>query len=145
MAYNGTVKYWLCTATIRSYDSTTHLDGNLRHLQIILLLGIMTTVAACSTFRFPGVHRITVQQGNVVTQQMLDRLKPGMTKAQVRFVLGNPVIDHSLKAEQWDYVHSLQVQGGDIIRRSLVLHFVDDRLSHFEGDFLPTNSESSGG
>ncbi len=138
------MKSWLRKVTIRSYDSTTHLDGNLRLLQIILVLGITTGIAACSTFRFPGVHRINIQQGNVVTQQMLDRLKPGMTKAQVRFVLGNPVVEDSLQSEQWDYIHSLQVRGGDIVRRSLILHFREDRLSHFEGDYLPSEAASSG-
>ena len=137
------MKYWLRTATIRSYDSSTHLDGNLRHLKNILLICVIASLAACSSFRFPGVHRITIQQGNVVTQQMLDRLKPGMTKAQVRFVLGNPVVDDPFGAEQWDYVHSIQVGGGDIFRSSLVLHFIDDRLSHFEGDFKPTETDGT--
>ena len=64
-----------------------------RTITVILVLAF---IAGCSTFRFPGVHRITVQQGNVITQQMVDKLKPGMTKSQVRFVLGNAVIDDQL-------------------------------------------------
>ena len=92
----------------------------------------------CSSFRFPGVHRITIQQGNVITQQMIDKLKPGMTKSQVRFVLGNPVVDDSLDREQWDYVYSIQISGGIVIRKTLSVHFIEERLSYFKGDFVPS-------
>ena len=61
-----------------------------------------------------------------------------MTKSQVRYILGNPVIDDSLNQQRWDYVYTLQIAGGDILRRVLILHFRDQRLSYFEGDFLPT-------
>ncbi len=69
---------------------------------------------------------------------MIDKLKPGMTKSQVRFVLGNPVVDDSLDHQRWDYVYTIQIAGGEIIRKVLSVYFVEDRLSHFEGDFVPT-------
>jgi outer membrane protein assembly factor BamE len=84
------------------------------------------------------VHRITIQQGNVVTQQMIDRLKPTMTKGQVNFVLGNAVIDDKLEADRWDYIYSIQLPNGSVIRKILSIYFVDERLSHFIGDFVPT-------
>lgn len=105
----------------------------------IALSLVLILVAGCSTFRFPGVHRITVQQGNVITQQMIDKLKPGMTKSQVRFVLGNAVIDDQLDANRWDYVYSIQLAGGTPIRKMLTVYFLDDRLSYFAGDFIPTD------
>ena len=108
----------------------------IRITAVILLVAALT---ACSTFRFPGVHRITIQQGNVVTQQMIDRLKPGMTKSQVNFVLGNAVIDDPLEANRWDYLYSIQLPNGSVIRKILTLYFVDKRLSHFMGDFIPTD------
>jgi outer membrane protein assembly factor BamE len=85
------------------------------------------------------VHRITIQQGNVVTQQMIDRLKPGMTKSQVNFVLGKAVIDDPLEANRWDYMYSIQLPNGSVIRKILSVYFVDERLSHFLGDFIPTD------
>ena len=100
-------------------------------------------LASCSTFRFPGVHRINVQQGNVISQSMIDRLKPGMTKSQVRFVLGNPVIDDSLDENRWDYVYTVQVAGGETQRQALILFFLDNKLSYFESDLLPTENEES--
>jgi outer membrane protein assembly factor BamE len=107
-------------------------------MKVIILLITLLLINGCSTFRFPGVHRITVQQGNVISQIMVDKLKPGMTKSQVRYILGNPVIDDSLNQQRWDYVYTIQIAGGKVRRRVLILHFRDQRLSYFEGDFLPT-------
>lgn len=107
-------------------------------LRLFCTIALITSLAACSTLRFPGVHRITIQQGNVITQQMIDKLKPGMTTSQVRFVLGNPVIDDSLDAARWDYIYTIQISGGEVIRKVLSLYFIEQRLSHFEGDFVPT-------
>lgn len=101
------------------------------------LLLMLALVAGCSSFRFPGVHRITVQQGNVITQQMIDKLKPGMTRSQVRFVLGNAVIDDQLDNDRWDYIYSIQIAGGASIKKVLTVYFVEDRLSYFVGDFVP--------
>ena len=105
-------------------------------LAAALLLAAL--LSACSTIRFPGVHRLTIQQGNVVGPEMMDRLKPGMTRSQVRFVLGTAVIDDQLEADRWDYIYTIQVGGEDQYRRVLSLYFVEDRLSYFVGDFVPT-------
>lgn len=100
---------------------------------------IIALLSACSSFKFPGVHRIRVQQGNVITQAMIDKLKPGMTKSQVRFVLGNAIVDDSLNLNRWDYIYTMQIPGFDLIQTKLKLYFVDERLSYFEGDYVPTN------
>ncbi len=109
-------------------------------MKAVLFLTIVLLSSGCSTFRFPGVHRITIQQGNVISQAMVDKLKPGMTQSQVRFVLGNAVIDDPLDQETWEYIYTIQIAGGDVIKRILVLHFKENRLSYFEGDFLPTKN-----
>lgn len=110
-------------------------------MRIATLIILLVTLSACSTFRFPGVHRITIQQGNVISQSMIDKLKPGMTRSQVRFVLGNPIIDDALDQDRWDYYYSIQLAGGDPIRKKLQLFFVDERLSYFSGDFRPTSEQ----
>lgn len=110
-------------------------------MKAVVTLIVIAALGACSTLKFPGVHRITIQQGNVITQTMIDKLKPGMTKSQVRFVLGNPLIEDPLSQERWDYVYSVQIRGGDPIRKKLILHFVEGRLSHFEGDYVPTSEK----
>ena len=108
--------------------------------RLISILAILLLLAACSTVRFPGVHRITIQQGNVVTQQMIDEIRPGMTKRQVLFVMGNPIIDDSLDNERWDYIYTIQLAGGPVFQRVLSLYFVEGTLSYFEGHFLPTEA-----
>jgi outer membrane protein assembly factor BamE len=112
-------------------------------IRITVVLLLVAALTACSSFRFPGVHRITIQQGNVITQQMVDRLKPGMTKSQVTFVLGNAVIDDQLEADRWDYVYSIQLPSGGVIRKILSVYFVEERLSHFIGDFIPTDEKDA--
>ncbi len=109
-------------------------------LKFFAVLTIFAALSGCSTYQFPGVHRITIQQGNVVTQAMIDKLKPGMTKRQVQFVLGNPVIDDQLNSNRWDYVYTIDVPGFERIQQNLQVFFIEDRLSHFEGDFAPTEA-----
>ncbi len=82
-----------------------------------------------------------MQQGNVITEMMIDKLKPGMTKVQARYILGNPVIDDSLDKDRWDYVYTTQISGGDIQRKFLILHFIGNRLSFFETNLSPSDKD----
>ena len=91
-----------------------------------------------SLFRVPKVHKIVVQQGNVITQQMVDRLKPGMTKAQAQYVLGRPVLDDLFDPNRWVYVYVYQVPDYPEVKQTLTLYFENDALVRFTGDFLPT-------
>lgn len=113
-------------------------------MRLVVFL-IVIFISACSSFSFPGVHKITIQQGNVITQSMVDQLRPGMSKSQVRFVLGNALIDDSLDANRWDYVYTLQIAGQKPLPRYMSLIFVDDRLSSFEGDYVPSSDETDAG
>lgn len=73
----------------------------------------------------------------MVTQSMIDKLKPGMTKSQVRFVMGNPIVQDPLDDSRWTYFYSIKIGARPVIQRELQLYFVDSRLSYFEGDFAP--------
>ena len=75
---------------------------------LLSLLVSLTTVAGCSNIGFPGVYRINVDQGNIVDQDMVDQLKPEMTRRQVRFVLGTPIIEDTFNNDRWDYVRVLR-------------------------------------
>lgn len=87
------------------------------------------------------VYKIDLQQGNLVTQEMVDKLKPGMTKRQVEFVLGRPVLENFYDINRWDYIYRL-VDGptGDEERYRLSVFFDGDTLSYFQGDFRPQNA-----
>ena len=95
-------------------------------------------ISGCSNFGFPGVYKLRIQQGNVVTQQMIDRLKPGMSKSQVRFVLGNPILQDPLTKERWDYVYTIKVSGEKLKKQSLSIYFEENKLTHFFGNYVPS-------
>lgn len=98
---------------------------------LFLLLALSSSVAplaGCS------MYRIDVQQGNVLTDEMLSNLKAGMTKRQVRFLLGTPPITDPFHANRWDYVYSYKKGGGDEERKRLTLYFDGDTLSRYESD-----------
>lgn len=97
---------------------------------------------------FPDVHRDTfrpyapeVVQGNFVSREQKQALSPGMTRAQVRDVLGTPLVTSLFHADRWDYVFTLRRQGVQSQQFRLTLGFRDDRLSEIEGDELPSEAE----
>jgi outer membrane protein assembly factor BamE len=95
----------------------------------------MLFITGCSTDRIPGVYRIDIQQGNSVTQAMVNELEPGMTKSQVAYVLGSPLLIDTFHPNRWDYIYTYQPGGGDREQRRVTLFFLDDdTLSHIEGD-----------
>jgi outer membrane protein assembly factor BamE len=97
-------------------------------------------VTACSWVpAIPGItpYKMDIQQGNVVTQDMVAKLKPGMTKSQVRFALGTPLVVDPFHNDRWDYVYVQQKRGRVTEERRIVVLFSDDKLLRIEGDVLP--------
>ena len=86
---------------------------------------------------FPGVHKIDIQQGNIVDQKMIDQLKPGMTRAQVRFVLGTPLIADTFDQSRWDYFYSYRTGNGDEYTETFSVFFKDDTLDSFRSSKPP--------
>ena len=80
--------------------------------------------------------KIDVQQGNVVTDEMLDKLKPDMTKSQVRFVLGSPLVVDAFRDNRWDYVYIQREKGQLVEQKRLSIFFKDDRLIRIENEQL---------
>ncbi len=81
-------------------------------------------------------YRIDVRQGNFVTPQMVAKLKPGQSKEQVRFILGTPLMTDMFHSDRWDYVYTFQPGRGEGEQRHLVVYFVDNKLSRFDGDLV---------
>ena len=105
---------------------------------------MVLTLAGCKQApELPSVispYKIDIQQGNVVTQAMVAKLKAGMTRAQVRFALGSPLIVDPFRTDRWDYVYTYQKQGKELQRRRLTIIFEEDRLLRVEGDVVPTEN-----
>jgi len=100
----------------------------------IVTLLLLSTLAGCSSIPL-SPHKIEIQQGNLVTQEMVSKLKPGMTRAQVRFVLGSPLILDAFHPDRWDYVYRLEQKGKLVEQRKLTVYFEGDKLMRVEGGF----------
>ncbi len=104
------------------------------------LLLSLPFLAACSSA--PNVtsvlspYRIDVRQGNYVTQDMVARLKPGMSRDQVRFALGTPLVADMFHANRWDYVYRFEPGRGEVQLRRLVVFFEDNKLVRVGGDVV---------
>lgn len=128
----------MSAAVVVKKSSSSYLPSRWTTLALILLcLGL----SACSGSRFLRPHKIAIQQGNVITQEMVDRLKPGMTKKQVKFVLGTPLIVDTLNFDEWHYIYSLRLGNGDTLKKVFTVLFADNKLTEITGDYKPTTEE----
>ena len=82
----------------------------------------------------PIGYRLNVQQGNVLKQQMLAQLEPGMEKKKVLFIMGTPSIQDTFHSDRWDYVYTFQRGRETAKQRRVTLYFKDDKLARVEGD-----------
>ena len=92
--------------------------------------------------KIPRVYKLSVQQGNVITQEMVDRLKPGMTRNQVEFVMGKPVLGDPFNDNQWVYIYTLEVPDYFNQVFKMVLAFEDDTLATISGDYIPQEADA---
>lgn len=107
-----------------------------RYFMKALLIVLLLSLGACSVPRI-SPYKIDIQQGNVVTQEMVSQLKPGMTKSQVRFVMGTPLITDIFHKDRWDYVYRNAPGGRLEEERRVTLIFENDLLKRVEGDVTP--------
>ena len=97
------------------------------------------TLSGCSGIGFPGVYLINIDQGNIVEQDMVDQLKPDMTRRQVRFLLGTPIVEDTFNNDRWDYIRVVRRGNDTLLRRRLTVVFEDDVLVDVEGDYVSEN------
>lgn len=105
---------------------------------LALLTSLVISLAGCSYFKYPDVHKLTIRQGNVINQQMVDQLRPGMTRSQVRYILGTPLTADTFHQNRWDYFYSIKRPGREELRERVSVFFDDDKLTHFTGDYRPS-------
>lgn len=87
--------------------------------------------------KFSIVHTPEIQQGNIINQEMVNKLRPGMDKRKVQFVMGTPLLVDVFHQDQWDYFYSLAPSEGDYTEQHLALYFEEDRLIRIQGDLRP--------
>ena len=114
-----------------------------------LILGFCALLGACSTVndasrKFASSitpYKVEVVQGNFVSKEQVEALKPGMPRQQVRDILGTPLLQSVFHADRWDYVFTMRRQGVDPQARQLTVYFKDNVLERVEGDPMPTEAE----
>ena len=108
-----------------------------RHIAAAVFALLAAACGGMPTLPALTAYRMDIQQGNFVTQEMVAKLQPGMTRSQVRFVLGTPLLTDIFHADRWDYVYFLEKEGRRIEERKLVAVFSGDKLVRIEGDVVP--------
>ncbi len=107
----------------------------------ILILALSLLVAGCDLAPGLSPYQIEVQQGNYLSQEMVAQLKPGLTRDQVRFVLGTPLVSDIFHEERWDYVFMRQrANSSEIEYRRIAVFFEDGKLKRVEGGVMAAAS-----
>ena len=110
---------------------------------LVLALAICATTGCATADRYVpswrslGVYKIDVNQGNYLSQDMVDKLKVGMTQTQVKQLLGTPLVASPFRPDRWDYVYEYTRQGQVIEHRNFTVWFADAKVARWEGDSMP--------
>lgn len=102
-----------------------------------LFMALLLTGGCGSNIGFPGAYRINVEQGNIITEDMVKQLKPGMTRRQVRFVMGTPLIEDTFQPDRWDYRHTIRNGIKTLSESRLTVFFENDALVNVTGTIVP--------
>ena len=113
----------------------------MKHTKLLITIVVAASLlTACSNSL---LHRLDQQQGNLVTEQMIKQLKPGMDREQVLFIMGQPVLRNSFDSDRWDYIYTFAPKSRSPEKRFITLYFDEDRLNRLVGnhDLLGRNFE----
>lgn len=117
-----------------------HLRSPLVPLTLALVL-----LSGCSgSLSFLSAYRIDVEQGNIVTPEMIEQLKPNMTRRQVRFVMGTPLIEDTFNTDRWDYRYFLRNGTKTLEESKLSVFFEGDALVNVTGSEVPDWANTEG-
>lgn len=116
----------------------------MRNIIIIGLMPFVLQMSACtwvpdlSDVGLPRVHKVDIHQGNVIEQNQINQLRPGMTKEQVRFVMGTPMLNDSFHDNRWDYIYRFKPGYGEVEHKNAALFFNDNgKLVNIQGTYRP--------
>lgn len=115
----------------------------------LAVLAAAAVLGGCGTFdnasnRLVGVftpYKVEVVQGNFISREQVEALQPGMSRQQVRDVLGTPLVSSLFHGDRWDYVFTLRRQGVEPQQRRLTVWFNGEALARHEGDTMPSEAE----
>ena len=133
------------------------MSANLRYsIQTAFIVTTCTMLASCSSLQgmtsglstsavnpvnWITPYKIDIIQGNFVSREQVEQLRPGMTREQVKALLGTPLLASLFRADRWDYVFTLKRQGVESQSFKYTVFFKGDQLERFEGDAMPSEQE----
>jgi len=109
---------------------------------IFCLTGCALPQLKLPDLKIPRVYKLSVQQGNVITQEMVDRLEPGMSRSQVEYVMGRAVLNDPFNGNEWVYLYSIEIPDYFTQVVKMVLTFDGDTLVTISGDYIPKSAET---
>ncbi|MDD2863829.1 MAG: outer membrane protein assembly factor BamE [Methylococcales bacterium] len=105
---------------------------------VLSLFSLQLMSCATAVEYLPYVYKIDVNQGNVIDQTMIDQLRPNMTKRQVLYIMGSPMLVDFFHQNRWDYVYSSKKGGEDLEQKTVSIFFENEQLKNIQGDFRPS-------
>lgn len=108
-----------------------------KFFQVLVTITVALSFAGCSSFKFPGVYRVVIQQGNYIEEKMVEQLEVGMNKRQVRYIMGTPLIQDTFNTNRWDYYYTTKRGDKTYKEHHFSVFFEGDKLIHWEGDYEP--------
>ena len=102
-------------------------------MNIKIKLSILIISLLLSNCSIPRIFQVVISQGNLVDQEMLDKLEIGMTESQVKFVMGTPLISDTFYPDRWDYFTSVTQGDNTYTNQKITLYFKDNKLVSWEG------------
>jgi len=100
----------------------------MQNILIYLIAGVVLLVSGCA------LHRPDMQQGNILAPEVLAQLHTGLSKKQVKYLLGTPLISDAFHPDRWDYVYRLEAQGKAPQRQRLTVYFANDTVTRMEAE-----------
>jgi outer membrane protein assembly factor BamE len=125
----------------RAFLRSPRIAGR-RFAGLLILAVVAVGSAGCSSVAnyvppFLSAYRPDVQQGNIVTAEMTENLHPGLTRDQVKFILGTPLLASAFHLDRWDYVYYLRRRNGEIQSRRLTVIFNGNKVESIAHDTMP--------
>lgn len=115
-----------------------------KRLLTLVLVSNLAMLSGCANWEFPWVYRLNIDQGNIITQEKVNQLKPGMSREQVKFVMGSPLLTDTFHDDRWDYLYTLRDREGNTTEQRLSVFFADEKLARLSGNFMPQGATAPG-
>ncbi|EPJ43798.1 MAG: smpA/OmlA domain-containing protein [Osedax symbiont Rs1] len=103
--------------------------------KFLLLITSVIAISGCT--QFPGVYKLDIPQGNILSQEAVNQLKPGMSPRQVQFIMGTPIIQDTFNENRWDYIYTMKAANQTPTLSRVTIIFTDGSLSNISGDLHP--------